>query len=255
MRLDQYLVQMGWAASRTKAQEMIERGDVRVFVRGDIVDVKPSFAVDDQTRVVLVNDELGKYVSRAGLKLEGALKRTQMSVNKKFFLDVGQSTGGFTDCLLQAGAEVVIGIDTGHGQLHEKIKKHDRVICFEGINARELQNLPIVTAHFPDAGFDGIVMDVSFISQRILWNSTLPYLKPGGDFLALVKPQFELGPQHLDKGGIVRDDSLFTVVKCEIVEGLKNLNMEVIDYFASEVEGRDGNQEFFVYAKKKGVIS
>jgi len=255
MRLDQYLVQMGWAASRTKAQEMIERGDVRVFVKGDIIDAKASHVVDDQTRVVLVSNELGKYVSRAGLKLEGALERLKLPIQGRLFLDVGQSTGGFTDCLLQRGAEVVVGLDTGHGQLHDKIKNHDRVIAFEGINARELQNLPVVTAHFPDEGFDGIVMDVSFISQKILWHSTLPYLKAGGDFLALVKPQFELGPQQLAKGGIVTEESLFTVVKCEIVEGLKNLNMEVVDYFPSELEGRDGNQEFFVYAKKKVVGS
>lgn len=254
MRLDQYLVQMGWAPSRTKAQEMIERGDVRVFIKGQIVDVKSSLIVDDETRIVLLSEELNKYVSRAGLKLEGALKRTGLLVSKKIFLDVGQSTGGFTDCLLQHGAEVVIGLDTGHGQLHEKIRGHNKVIYFENINARELQNLPVVTSHFPDEGFDGIVMDVSFISQRILWNSTLPYLKRDGDFISLVKPQFEVGIHHLDKRGVVADESLFTVVKCDIVEGLKNLNFEVIDYFPSGVEGRDGNQEFFVYAKKKGIM-
>jgi len=254
MRLDQYIVQMGWAPSRTKAQEMIDRGDVRVFIKGSIVDAKPALIVDDQTRVVMVSHELVKYVSRAGLKLEGALRRTDIPIKGRFFLDVGQSTGGFTDCLLQKGAEVVIGLDTGHGQLHEKIRGHDRVIYFENLNARELQNLPVVTSHFPDDGFDGIVMDVSFISQKVLWTSTLPYLKVGGDFLSLVKPQFEVGIHNLDKNGIVKDEDLFTVVKCEIVEGLKNLNMEVIDYFPSEVEGRDGNKEFFVHAKKKGVV-
>lgn len=254
MRLDQYLVQQGWVPSRTKAQEMIERGDVRVFIKGENIQAKASLWVDEDVQVILLSDELCKFVSRAGLKLEGALNRTGLKVDKRFFLDVGQSTGGFTDCLLQRGAEVVVGIDSGHGQLHEKIRHHDRVIYFENINARELQNLPIVTAHFPDEGFDGIVMDVSFISQRILWESTLPFLKAGGDFLSLVKPQFEVGIQHLDKRGIVQDDSLFTVVKCDIVEGLKNLNMEVVDYFPSAVEGRDGNQEFFVYAVKKGIM-
>ena len=202
----------------------------------------------------MVSDELNKFVSRAGLKLESALQKSGLDPRKRIFLDVGQSTGGFTDCLLQFGAEVVIGIDTGQGQLHDKIRNHEKVIYFENINARELQNLPLITSHFPEEGFDGIVMDVSFISQKILWHSTLPYLKVGGDFLSLVKPQFEVGIQNLDKKGIVKDQELFTVVKCEIVEGLKNLNMEVIDYFPSGLEGRDGNQEFFVYARKKGQV-
>lgn len=254
MRLDQYIVQMGWSPSRTKAQEMIERGDIRVFVKGIIVDAKPSLEVDDSIRVIVVSQELNKYVSRAGLKLESALAKTQIQLSGKIILDVGQSTGGFSDCLLQAGAEVVIGIDSGHGQLHESIKNHSKIIAFENINARELQNLPVVTSHFPDAGFDAIVMDVSFISQKILWPSCLPYLKVEGDFLSLVKPQFEVGIQNLDKNGLVKDENLFTFVKCEIVEGLKNLNMEVIDYFPSTIQGRDGNQEFFVHARKKGVL-
>ena len=246
MRLDQYVIQMGWAPSRSKAQEMIERGDIRVFVKGQNVEPKSSIDVDDHVRVMLVSTELNKFVSRAGLKLERALDRAQVHVKGKFFLDVGQSTGGFTDCLLQRGAEVVIGLDVGHGQLHEKIRNHDKVIFFENINARELQNLPVITSHFPDDGFDGIVMDVSFTSQKILWASTLPYLKKGGHFLSLVKPQFEIGLRKLED-----EDSLFTVVKCEIVEGLKNLNFEVIDYFPSDIEGREGQQEFFVHAQKK----
>jgi 23S rRNA (cytidine1920-2'-O)/16S rRNA (cytidine1409-2'-O)-methyltransferase len=237
---------MGWAPSRSKAQEMIERGDVRVFIKGESAEPKASLIIDDQVRVMLVSSELTKFVSRAGLKLEKAIERAQIPTKGKFFLDVGQSTGGFTDCLLQKGAEVVIGLDVGHGQLHEKIRTHDKVIFFENINARELQNLPVITSHFPDEGFDGIVMDVSFTSQKILWASTLPYLKKGGHFLSLVKPQFEIGLKKLED-----DDSLYTLVKCEIVEGLKNLNLEVIDYFPSDVEGRDGTQEFFVHAQKK----
>jgi 23S rRNA (cytidine1920-2'-O)/16S rRNA (cytidine1409-2'-O)-methyltransferase len=248
MRLDQYVVQMGWAPSRSKAQEMIDRGDIRVFSKGLSVEPKASLSVDDHIRVMLVSAELNKFVSRAGLKLERALDRTGLSVKKKFFLDVGQSTGGFTDCLLQNGAEVVIGLDVGHGQLHEKIRNHDRVLFFENINARELQNLPLITSHFPDGGFDGIVMDVSFTSQRILWPSTLPFLKPAGHLLSLVKPQYEIGLRALEE-----DESLELVVKCEIIEGLKNLNFEVIDYFPSEVEGREGTQEFFVLAEKRGL--
>jgi 23S rRNA (cytidine1920-2'-O)/16S rRNA (cytidine1409-2'-O)-methyltransferase len=254
MRLDQYIVHMGWSPSRTKAQEMIERGDVRVLLNGNSVDPKPSMEVTDDLRVLVVSQEINKYVSRAGLKLEGALARTELSVKGKLFLDVGQSTGGFTDCLLQAGAEVVVGLDSGHGQLHDTIRKHDKVIYFENINARELQNLPVITSHFPDDGFNGIVMDVSFISQKILWASCLPYLQVGGDFIGLVKPQFEVGIDKLDKHGIVKDENLFTVVKCEIVEGLKNLNMDVIDYFPCTLPGRDGNQEFFVHARKRKMI-
>ncbi len=246
MRLDQYIVQMGWAPSRTKAQEMIERGDIQVFINGQSTEAKSSTLVDDKIRVILISNELNKFVSRAGLKLEKALERTKLEIKGKIFLDVGQSTGGFTDCLLQYGAEVVIGLDVGHGQLHEKIRTHHKVIFFENINARELQNLPVVTSHFPDGGFDAVVMDVSFTSQKILWPSTLPYLKKGGYFLSLVKPQFEIGLQPLEE-----EDSAFTLVKCEIVEGLKNLHFEVIDYFSSEVEGREGALEFFVLAQKK----
>ena len=251
MRLDQYIVHMGWSPSRTKAQEMIERGDVKVLLQGESIDPKASLEITDDHRVLVTSQELNKFVSRGGLKLEAALERTQVKTLGKFFLDVGQSTGGFTDCLLQSGAEVVIGLDSGHGQLHENIKNHKKVIFFENVNARELQNLPIITSHFPDSGFDGIVMDVSFISQKVLWASCLPYLKTEGDFLSLVKPQFEVGINYLDKNGIVKDENLFTVVKCEIVEGLKNLNMEVIDYFPCKLPGRDGNQEFFVHAKKR----
>lgn len=254
MRLDQYIVQMGWSPSRTKAQEMIERGDVRVLLHGKSIDPKASLEVTDEIRVLVVSQEINKFVSRAGLKLESALARTQIDVTGKLFFDVGQSTGGFTDCLLQNGAEVVVGIDSGHGQLHESIRQHKKVIFFENINARELQNLPVITSHFPDEGFHGIVMDVSFISQRILWASCLPYLRVNGDFLGLVKPQFEVGIEHLDKNGIVKNEDLFTVVKCEIVEGLKNLNMEVIDYFSCSLPGRDGNQEFFVHARKRKML-
>jgi 23S rRNA (cytidine1920-2'-O)/16S rRNA (cytidine1409-2'-O)-methyltransferase len=246
MRLDQYVVQMGWAPSRSKAQEMIERGDVRGFLNGESIELKPSLIVDDKVRIMLISNELNKFVSRAGLKLEKAIERTKIDIKNKLFLDVGQSTGGFSDCLLQNGAEVVIGLDVGHGQLHEKIRQHEKVIFFENVNARELQNLPLITSHFPDEGFDGVVMDVSFTSQKILWASTLPYLKSRGHFLSLVKPQFEIGLRALED-----EDSLFTLVKCEIVEGLKNLNFEVIDYFPSEVEGREGAREFFVYAQKK----
>lgn len=251
MRLDQYIVHMGWSPSRTKAQEMIERGDVRVLQGGKSVDPKASLEVTDDVRVLIVSQEINKYVSRAGLKLEGALSRTEIAVKGKLFLDVGQSTGGFTDCLLQSGAEVVVGLDSGHSQLHPSLREHGKVIYFENINARELQNLPVITSHFPDNGFDGIVMDVSFISQKILWASCLPYLRADGDFLGLVKPQFELGIDQLNKHGIVTDENLFTVVKCEIIEGLKNLNMDVIDYFSCALPGRDGNQEFFVHARKR----
>jgi 23S rRNA (cytidine1920-2'-O)/16S rRNA (cytidine1409-2'-O)-methyltransferase len=167
-------------------------------------------------------------------------------------LDVGLSTGGFTDCLLQRGVKNIIGIEVGHGQTHPRIANDTRVRIFEGVNARNLRSSAEVVKNFPPKGFDLIVMDVSFISMTLIVSEVLPYLGQRGFFLGLVKPQFEVGPQNLSKGGLVKDISLHSEVEKKIRAVLEKEKMNVMDYFPSELEGKDGNQEYFVLARSLG---
>lgn len=197
-----------------------------------------------------------RYVSRGGLKLEGALRQTRLSVAGKRCLDVGQSTGGFTDCLLQHGAVSVVGVDVGHGQLHPTLRSDACVVCIEGVNARTLSATDLVAScadgEKPEASFDEdfevIVGDVSFISLTLVLPALVPLLAPKGALLLLVKPQFELQPGQVGKGGIVRDAALYTVVEQRLRDCLASLEMQVLGWFESAVAGGDGNREFFVYA-------
>ena len=156
-------------------------------------------------------------------------------------LDVGQSTGGFTDCLLQRCAAHVVGVDVGHDQLHAKIRNDARVTGIEGVNARTLQNV--------GEPFDLIVADVSFISLTKVLPQWPALLHEGGRVLSLVKPQFEVGADNLARGGIVRDDSLYAVVEKTIRKSCFDAGLIVLDYFDSSITGGDGNREFFIYAK------
>jgi 23S rRNA (cytidine1920-2'-O)/16S rRNA (cytidine1409-2'-O)-methyltransferase len=168
-------------------------------------------------------------------------------VSGYFCLDVGQSTGGFSDCLLQAGAARVVGVEVGHGQLHPRLKDDPRLACLEGINARHLTAADL-GGHFPAQGFDLIVADASFISLTLLLPSFPALLRPGGRILALVKPQFEVGPKNLGKGGIVRDTSLYARVEAKIRAACAECGLEVQDWFDSPITGSDGNREFFALA-------
>jgi len=250
VRADQLLVERGLASSRSQAQRLIASGVQwrtgagafrRVAKNGD--------EVPEAAELVLLDDAEARYVSRGGLKLEGALKATAWNVSGWRCLDVGQSTGGFTDCLLQRGAAQVVGIDVGHGQLHPRLCSDARVVCIEGVNARELQP---GDARIPDAGqgFDLLVGDVSFISLTLVLPALVPLLKPGGRLLVLVKPQFELQPGQVGKGGIVRDASLYPVVEQRIRTALADLGLQVQAWRDSPIEGGDGNREFFVQAIK-----
>jgi len=205
--------------------------------------------VPEGAELQLVDDAEARYVSRGGLKLEGALRATGLQVQGLRCLDVGQSTGGFTDCLLQQGAAQVVGIDVGHAQVHPRIQADDRVVCIEGVNARELAP---DDERIPDAaqGFDVLVGDVSFISLTLVLPGVVPLLKPGGTLLMLVKPQFELQPGQVGKGGIVRDASLYAVVEQRIRTALAELGLTVQVWLDSPIEGGDGNREFFVQAIK-----
>jgi 23S rRNA (cytidine1920-2'-O)/16S rRNA (cytidine1409-2'-O)-methyltransferase len=248
MRIDQLLVERGLAASRSQAQRLIAGG-----VQWQQPDgtwraiVKNRDEVPESAALELLDDAESRYVSRGGLKLEGALKVTGAQVEGLRCLDVGQSTGGFTDCLLQQGAAQVVGLDVGHGQLHPRLRDDARVVCVERINARELEP---GDERVPDAleGFDLMVGDVSFISLTLVLPGVVHLLKPTGQLLMLVKPQFELQPGQVGKGGIVKDESLYGFIENRVRTALTDLGMQVTAWLNSPIEGGDGNREFFVQA-------
>ena len=248
MRIDQLLVERGLAASRSQAQRLIAGG-----VKWQLPDgswraiVKNRDEVPDGAALELLDDAESRYVSRGGLKLEGALKATGVLVEGLRCLDVGQGTGGFIDCLLQHGAAEVVGIDVGHAQVHSRISQDERVVCIEGVNAREL--VP-GDERIPEAleGFDLVVGDVSFISLTLVLPGVVHLLKPTGQLLMLVKPQFELQPGQVGKGGIVKDDTHFPFIENRVRTALSELGMQVTAWLDSPIEGGDGNHEFFVQA-------
>lgn len=247
IRVDVLLVEQGLAASRTAAQNLIAAG--RVSCRGQVVG-KPSQKFPAHEAFDIVADEADRFVSRGGLKMQGALAAAGLAVTGWGALDVGQSTGGFTDCLLQSGARRVVGVDVGHEQLHARLREDARVRYFEGVNARALDHAALLAANDGD-GFDLMVCDVSFISLSLVLPSALPLLKPGGRLLSLVKPQFEVGREGLSKGGIVRDESLYPLVQDKINRVLAEQNMQVLAWFDSPIKGGDGNHEFFVHAVRR----
>jgi 23S rRNA (cytidine1920-2'-O)/16S rRNA (cytidine1409-2'-O)-methyltransferase len=260
MRADQLLVHRGLAASRSQAQRLIESG-VRRLTREGWKAVSKSDELFDDAELELLNAAEAKYVSRGGLKLEGAIAKSGMSVQDKLCLDVGQSTGGFTDCLLQQGAAHVVGVDVGHAQLHASLRADERVTCLERINARELITIDLIalcadsmpsTCHFSskNALFDLLVGDVSFISQTLLVPGFAKHLKANAQVLMLVKPQFELQPGDLAKGGIVKDASLYAQVEQRIRDSYSSNGFTVKNYFDSSIQGGDGNREFFVNAER-----
>jgi 23S rRNA (cytidine1920-2'-O)/16S rRNA (cytidine1409-2'-O)-methyltransferase len=191
-------------------------------------------------------------VSRGGLKLEAALARSRVAVQGKLCLDVGQSTGGFTDCLLQAGATRVVGVDVGQGQLHARLRDDARVRCVEKVNARDPEALAVALEEDEalTSGFDVLVGDLSFISLTLVLPAVVPLLKPGGHLLMLVKPQFELQPGQVGKGGIVRDASLYPLIEQRLRDACSALDLSVQGWFDSAIEGGDGNREFFIHAVK-----
>jgi len=249
MRADQLLVQRGLAPSRSAAQRLIARGAVRWL--GPAGWAAPRKAGDDLPEgceLQLADDAELRWVSRGGLKLEGALAHIGLTVHGRTCLDVGQSTGGFTDVLLAQGAAKVLGIDVGHGQLHARLREDPRVTALEGVNARHLD-----AAALPVARFGLIVGDLSFISLTLVLPALAPLLEPDGELLMLVKPQFELQPADIGKGGIVRDASAYGRVEARIREACAACGLTVAGWFASAVQGGDGNREFFVWARPQGA--
>jgi 23S rRNA (cytidine1920-2'-O)/16S rRNA (cytidine1409-2'-O)-methyltransferase len=252
MRIDQLLVQRHLASTRSQAQRLIaggvewRQGEAwkRVGKNGD--------EVPDDAQVRLLDDSEARYVSRGGLKLEAALKHTGIAASGLMCLDIGQSTGGFTDGLLQAGAARVVGIDVGQGQLHASLRDDERVLCIEKVNARDAEAIAeaLEGDELFEAGFDLLVGDLSFISQTLVLPAVVPLLKKGGHLLILVKPQFELQPGQVGKGGIVRDESLYPFIEQRLRDACEALDLKVKDWFDSPIEGGDGNREFFIHATK-----
>lgn len=260
MRIDIWLVENGFAPSRQKAQELIAAG--RVFqreLRGNLRPIKkPSHLVDEATAASIhVEATTGpQFVSRGGQKLLGALSSMGLAEELKdaTVLDVGISTGGFSDCVLQLGARRSVGIDVGHGQLAEKLRKDPRVVHFEGLNARDLTSMKekIVEANLGEL-FDFIVVDVSFISLKLILPSLVSFLKEArsgraGRLVALVKPQFEVGREGIGRGGIVKDATLYPKVEATLRDVCASLGLRVESYVDSPILGSDGNREFFIYA-------
>ena len=245
MRADQLLVERGLASSRSQAQRLIASGVRWLDTGGWKTVAKNGDELPPQAPVELLDTAEARYVSRGGLKLEGALKAAAIEVAGKTCLDVGQSTGGFTDCLLQHGALRVTGVDVGHGQLHANLRRDPRVTSVEKINARQLS-----AAQVGD-DFDLVVGDLSFISMTLVLPALVPLLKPGGDLLMLVKPQFELQPGQVGKHGIVSDPALYEVVERRLRDCCDALGLQVCGWYDSAVKGGDGNREFFIHMVKK----
>lgn len=241
-RIDKLLVERGLADSRTKAQAMIMAGVVLV---NDQRVEKPShqFDTNSSIRIKGGDDPTSRYVGRGGLKLEAALREFQLDVTGLRCVDVGASTGGFTDCLLQHGAKRVVAIDVGHNQIDWRLRNDPRVEVREGINARYLQ-----PQDFQER-FDLAVMDVSFISVTKVLPAIVPLLIDDGSIVTLIKPQFEVGRGEVGSGGIVRDPEKRARVVEEVNSAATALGLKVVDVIPSPIEGAEGNIEFLALYK------
>jgi 23S rRNA (cytidine1920-2'-O)/16S rRNA (cytidine1409-2'-O)-methyltransferase len=244
MRLDKLLVERGLVPSRERGQALILAG--KVLVNEQKIE-KAGTAVDSDAIVRLLEDDL-KYASRGGLKLEKALAHWDISVDGLVCLDVGASTGGFTDCLLQHGAARVIAVDTGYGQMDFRLRQDPRVRLLEKTNARYLKR--------EDLGgepVDFVAMDVSFISAALVLPAVVEAAftsdSPGHKLVVLVKPQFEAGREHVGKGGIVRDEAAQLAAVDKVKVTLAQLGAQHLDFIDSPILGAEGNREFLLYAK------
>jgi 23S rRNA (cytidine1920-2'-O)/16S rRNA (cytidine1409-2'-O)-methyltransferase len=242
LRLDQLLVRRGLFLSREQARRAILAGNVSVGTR---TAAKPSELLDEQTAVSV--KAARKYVGRGALKLEPALQHFQIDVRGRIALDIGASTGGFTDCLLQRSAEKVYAVDVGYGQLDWNLRNDPRVIVLEKINARFLTH-----EHVPEL-VDLCVIDVSFISLTLILPNAFALLKSDGLIVALIKPQFELQRSEVGKGGIVRDPRLHQKAQDKIVAFVNDLGHLVVGIVPAVIKGADGNQEFFACIRKRSV--
>jgi 23S rRNA (cytidine1920-2'-O)/16S rRNA (cytidine1409-2'-O)-methyltransferase len=246
-RADQLLVERGLANSRSQAQRLIAAGvDWRVGQQAWQRIDKNGAVMPQDAELLLKDDAETRYVSRGGLKLEGALRATGLQVKGWTCLDVGQSTGGFTDCLLQQGAAQVTGVDVGHGQLHPRLHSDPRVVCIEHCNARELSLAQCGQVH----GFALIVADLSFISWTLVLPALTTLLSEQGQMLLLVKPQFELQATDIGKGGLVQDPAKYVQVEERLRSSAQNVGLQVAHWLPSVITGGDGNHEFFIHLRR-----
>lgn len=238
IRLDRLLVERGLAASREKAQAMILAG--LVLVNGQKMEKCGALASHEAALRIL--GMAAPYVSRAGAKLEGALIHFQVDPSGKICLDIGASTGGFTECLLEHGAAKVFAVDAGTNQLDWKLRQDSRVVAMEKTNARYLRLEQL------GARSDLVTMDVSFISATLILPAIPPLLNPQAEALILVKPQFEVGRELVGKGGIVRDPQLQRQAVEKVAQRLDDVGFRLLGQMESVLTGAEGNREFFVHA-------
>lgn len=242
IRIDQLLVDQKLAPSREKAQALVLAG--QVLVNDQRVD-KSSQRFDPETAQIRVKGTDHPYVSRGGVKLAGALKEFRIDPRDKVCLDIGASTGGFSDCLLQHGARKIFTFDTGTNQLAYSLRQDPRIHCRENFNARYLQREDL-----PER-VDLVVMDLSFISLKLVIPPLLQAVPGPWEGLFLVKPQFEAGREHIEKGGIVRKDAVRQKVLHELMDFCKDAGLNVHGSMPSPLLGEKGNQEFFIYLDRK----
>jgi 23S rRNA (cytidine1920-2'-O)/16S rRNA (cytidine1409-2'-O)-methyltransferase len=236
-RLDRLLVERGLAASRERAQALVLAGTVRVDGR---TGQKPGTLLPRDAAIELVAPD-HPFVGRGGVKLEGALSRLAVAVTGRVALDIGASTGGFTDCLLKRGAARVYALDVGRGLLDWSLRRDSRVAVLEGRNARHL-----APGDLPER-CDLVTIDVSFISLRLILPPLPPLLAPGGEVVALVKPQFEVGKGEVGKGGIVRRPEKHLAALVSATLHAENAGFSVRGGCASPIRGAEGNREFFLH--------
>ena len=243
-RVDRLLVERGLVDSRTRAQALIMAG--RVLVDEQRVNkASDNIPTDASIRIKSVDDPAARYVGRGGLKLEKALSHFSIDVCGFVCLDVGASTGGFTDCLLQQGAARVAALDVGHNQIDWKLRADSRVDVREGVNARYLKPEDF------HSQFDFVAMDVSFISATKIFPALVPLMKSGSQLVTLIKPQFEVGRGEVGKGGIVRDPEQHRRVIAEVNEAAKSNGLIVVGIIESPIRGGDGNVEFLACYRKE----
>jgi 23S rRNA (cytidine1920-2'-O)/16S rRNA (cytidine1409-2'-O)-methyltransferase len=241
-RADQTLVERGLFDSRERAQRAIMAGEVRV---GEELIAKPAAMIDLDAQISIA--ESPQFVSRGAVKLSGALDFFKIDARNKIALDIGASTGGFTDCLLQRSAAKVFAVDVGRGQLAWKIRNDPRVVVLEKLNARFLSRDQI-----PEL-VDLCVIDVSFISLTLILPRAFELITPDGVILALIKPQFELERKDVGRGGIVRDPALHEKAQQKIVKFVEEADYRVVGLVPSTITGTDGNQEFFICIQKRSA--
>lgn len=240
-RLDVLLVKKGLAPSREKAKAVIMAGSV--YVDGQKED-KAGSVFDEESAQIEVRGHALPYVSRGGLKLEKALKVFPITLTDKICMDIGASTGGFTDCMLQNGAARVYSVDVGYGQLDWKLRQDDRVVCMEKTNFRYMTPEDI-----PDV-LDFASVDVSFISLDKILTPAYALLKEQGEMVALIKPQFEAGREKVGKKGVVRDPKVHEEVISRIVRHADEVSFEVLDLSYSPIRGPEGNIEYLIHLRK-----